>query len=302
MITHAFPAMGGSVEVQLPDGSSADAVRIEALFATHEHVLSRFLSDSELTALNDAISPFHASPLLFEAVSEALGWACVTDGVFDPTVIDVLESSGYDRPFDSINSPAAVAMMERPASRRASWRAIELDTDRNVITIPATTRLDLGGIGKGFTVDRAVASLGPTANAMINASGDLYAAGDGPDGDGWYVGVQDPFSLDLDLAVLNLNDCGVATSGSIKRKWLIGDARYHHLIDARAGISATSDLLTVTVVAATATQSDVLAKTAFLLGARAGVNAVERFDGAECLAVTCTGDVVTSSGMAEHYA
>jgi thiamine biosynthesis lipoprotein len=303
MITATFPAMGGRVELQFPDGSAVDAERMEALFAAHERALSRFLPDSELSALNNASpAPFHASPLLFEAVSEALGWACVTDGVFDPTIIDALEASGYDRPFEHIGRGGRVAMAERPRSLRANWRAIELDADRNVIAMPAGTRLDLGGIGKGFTVDRAIALLGSRANAMVNASGDLYAAGDGPDGDGWYVGVQDPFGPDRDLAVLNVNDCGVATSGSIKRQWTIRDTRYHHLIDPRERASAVSDLLTVTVVAPTATHADVLAKTAFLLGAQAGLRMIERFNGAECLAVTDAGEVVTTSGMTDYYA
>ena len=303
MITTTFPAMGGSVELQFPDGGAAEAERVQALFAAHERALSRFLPDSELSALNNASPPsFHASPLLFEAVSEALGWACVTDGIFDPTVIDALEASGYDRPFEHIGRGAPIAMAERPRTTRVSWRAIELDADRNLIGMPAGTRLDLGGIGKGFTVDRAMAALGSRANAMVNASGDLYAAGDGPDGDGWYVGVQDPFATNRDLAVLNVNDCGVATSGSIKRHWTIGDTRYHHLIDPRERASAASDLLTVTVVAPTATQADVLAKTAFLLGSHAGLRMIERFDGAECLAVTDAGDVVSTGGMAEYYA
>lgn len=302
-MTTTFPAMGGTVEIQLVGGSARDAKRLEALFADHERTMSRFLTDSELSALNrSAPAPFEASALLFDAASEALGWACVTDGVFDPTVIDVLEASGYDRPFEQIAGGGAVATAERPRTERGRWRAVELDADRNAITLPADTRIDLGGIGKGYTVDRAIGVLGPGANAMVNASGDLYAAGDGPDGDGWYVGVQDPFALDQDIAVLNVNDCGVATSGSIKRRWTAGDMRYHHLIDPREGRSATSDLVTVTVVAPTATQADVLAKMAFLLGAREGLRAIERFDGAECIAVTTGGEVLATRGMPEYYA
>ena len=59
---------------------------------------------------------------------------------------------------------------------------------------------------------------------MVNASGDLYAVGDGPDGDGWYVGANNPFAPDPDLAVLCIHDRGVATSGSIKRHWTTGTA------------------------------------------------------------------------------
>jgi len=301
MLSHTFPAMGGIVEFQAPGGEAAMAARIERLFETHELTMSRFRCDSELTALNASpATPFRASPLLFDVVSEAIGWACITDGVFDPTVIDTLEASGYDRPFEQIIAP--VATRKRPRSATGRWRRIGLDFERETITLPADVRIDLGGIGKGYTVDRAIAALGARANAMVSASGDLYAAGDGPDGDGWYVGVQDPFAPDDDIAVLNVNDRGVATSGTIKRRWTAGDARYHHLIDPREGASSSSDLIAVTVVALTATQADVLAKTTLLLGSSQGVRMIERFGGAECIAITAAGDVLTTSGMSEYFA
>ena len=92
--------MGGEVEVRC---HGPEIGVIERLFGRHERTLSRFLPDSELCALNaSGGQPFLASPLLFDAVSEACGWACVTGGVFDPTVIDTLEAIGYDRPFDEI--------------------------------------------------------------------------------------------------------------------------------------------------------------------------------------------------------
>ncbi len=293
--------MGGIVELQIVGGDAAAPARIEAMFAAHEQVLSRFRSDSELCALNASpATPFRTSPLLFDVMSEAAGWACVTGGVFDPTVIDALEANGYDRPFDRIAHGTAV--LPRPPAAAGRWRRIAFDFEHETITLPADARIDLGGIGKGYTVDRAIATLGAAANAMVNASGDLYAAGDGPDGDGWYVGVQDPFSPDDDMVVLNVNDRGVATSGSIKRHWTAGDARYHHLIDARDGHSSSSDLLSATVVALTATQADVLAKTAFLLGSQHGLRMVERFAGAECIAVTAQGHVLMTTGMAEYFA
>jgi len=303
-ITRSFPAMGGSVDMQIVRGSTAGASAIEALFASHERAMSRFDPESELCALNTAApAPFRASPLLFDAVSEAVGWACITEGIFDPTVLDALEASGYDRSFEQISPRGGTAVASRPPARTQQlWRQIALDYDHETITLPADARIDLGGIGKGYTVDRAIASLGSHANAMVNASGDLYAAGDGPDGDGWYVGVQDPFLPEQDLVVLNVNDRGVGTSGSSKRHWNIGDTRYHHLIDPRERASSGSDLLTVTVVGLTATQADVLAKCAFLLGSAAGITMIERFDGAECIAVTARGETLATSGMAEYFA
>ncbi|TAK69886.1 MAG: FAD:protein FMN transferase [Dehalococcoidia bacterium] len=296
-VSREFAGMGGTIEVQLVNRGAADADGIEALFASYERTMSRFLPDSELCALNGAAgAPFEASPVLFDAVRLALEWARATDGTFDPTLLDELEAAGYDRSFEQL-AGGVPPRPSPPARHAARWRAIALDETRRAITVPAGVHIDLGGIGKGFTVDRAIASLGDGANAMVNASGDLFAAGDGPEGDGWYVGVANPFEMGHDVAVLRVRDRGVATSGSARRHWTAGDRRYHHLIDPRAGVSSDSDLLTVTVVAATATDADVLAKTAYLLGSRDGVRFVEQRDSCACMAVTLRGDVVRSRGI-----
>ncbi len=305
-VSREFAAMGGTIEVQLVNRGEADADGIEALFASYERTMSRFLPDSELCALNAAAgATFEASPVLFDAVGLALEWARATDGVFDPTLLDELEAVGYDRTFEQIAGGVTPRRPE-PTPHAARWRAIALDDARRTITMRAGVRIDLGGIGKGFTVDRAIAALGDGANAMVNASGDLYAAGDGPEGDpdgpsgGWYVGVANPFEAEHDVAVLRVRDRGVATSGSARRHWTAADRRYHHLIDPRAGVSSDSDLLTVTVVAATATEADVLAKTAYLLGSSDGVRFIEQRDGCACMAVTLRGDVIRSRGIEEY--
>ena len=301
VMIHRFPAMGAEVEVQVAAGTADDAARVEALFAGHEQSMSRFLPDSELCALNTSGGrPFRTSPLLFDVISEACGWACVTGGVFDPTVIEALEAAGYDRRFDQLGARSAV--LERPRAATGGWREITFDFDTDTITLPAGVRVDLGGIGKGYTVDRAIEALPPHTSAMVNAGGDLYAAGDGPDGDGWRVGVADPFSPDADLAVVVVRDRGVATSGSSKRRWQIGGDVYHHLIDPRVGESSASDLLSVTVIARSATEADVLAKTAFLLGSDEGPRFVERSAGCGTLAVTVHGDVLMSEGFREYLA
>lgn len=300
--SHTFAAMGGTVEVQLVNRPAAAADGIEALFASYERTMSRFLPDSELNALNaSAGAPFAASPVLFDAVGEEMQWARATDGIFDPTVIDELEAAGYDRTFEELPSVrAARPQVSDGAPRRERWRGIVLDAAARTITLPAGVRIDLGGIGKGFTVDRAIATLGPGANAMVNASGDLYAMGDGPEGDGWFVGVANPFEPESDIAVLCVRDRGVATSGSVKRHWLAGDGRYHHLIDPRVGQSSDSDVLTMTVVAASATQADVLAKTAYLLGSIDGLQVIGRYDGCASLAVTLRGGVVRSRDIGAY--
>ncbi|HEU4612045.1 MAG TPA: FAD:protein FMN transferase, partial [Kofleriaceae bacterium] len=103
---------------------------------------------------------------------------------------------------------------------------------------------------------------------MIDAGGDMVLSGAGPDGDGWLVDIEDPDDPRSVLATLCVRDRAVATSAPNRRRWRRGPGDAHHLIDPRTGLPSRSDLAQVTMLAPTAEQADVLAKTAFLLGAR----------------------------------
>jgi len=298
--------MGGTVEVLLAPGACPRSAALPALFERYERVMSRFLAESELTRLNASSPDWHtASPLLYDVVAAALAWARRTGGVFDPTLLDALEALGYDRDFETLARRRGDRRARPPAApppvAPGRWRAVELDPRLRGIRLPAGVRIDLGGIGKGYTVDRAVAALGPRPNAVVNASGDLYAAGDGPRGDGWLVGVEDPRSPGRDLALLRVRDLAVATSGATRRRWRAGGAAYHHLIDARSGLPIESDALTVTVIAASATAADVLATAIYLSGVERGIALAER-TGAIALIFDLGGLPYATPGLRDHLA
>lgn len=303
MPRRSFQAMGGETEIVVAGGEGrerAAAADIAAQFEEYEGRLSRFLPWSELSQLNATAGSgerFAASGVLFDAVQAALGWAERTGGVFDPTVLDSLESWGYDRQFDAMGEGVPAGPVD--AGAKSDWRKIEVDADLRTIRLPANTRIDLGGIGKGFTVDRAVGAV-DTARVLVNASGDMYAKGDGPDGDGWIIGVQDARRRSRDRYVLRVSDRGVATSGCTKRAWMRGERRYHHLVDTRAMLPAETGVLTCTVVAEDATTADVLAKAVLLLGPERGIALADEF-GAACLLVTASGDV-TNERWKEYLA
>ena len=292
-----------SVSPDLAVACSQDAgalLEVRALFERHEAELSRFLINSGLCALNGgAAAPHAVSPLLFEAIDEAIGWARRTGGIFDPTLLPALESAGYDRTFDVVSRDgAARAGVIAPSG---GWRSIALDRRERRVSMPRDVRIDLGGIGKGFTVDRALRAFGDGACAMVNASGDLYAAGSGPDGRGWLVGVEDPATPGRDLAELRVRDRGVATSSTARRSWMRAGRRLHHLIDPATGQPAKTPLVQVTVVAANATAADVLAKSALLSGKDCSARLLREYD-AEALFIDGDGRVSMTAGMGRYLA
>jgi thiamine biosynthesis lipoprotein len=233
------------------------------------------------------------SPQLVRLVSASLALAERSGGLFDPTVLRSLEAAGYDRSFESVGA-GEPRQPGCAGSDPGSWRDVQLDLKARTITLAPGMGIELGGIGKGWAVDRMAAIIG--APGLVNAGGDLFAAGRPHDAEAWMVGVEDPFHPERDLAVLAVRDRGVATSTTLRRRWFNGEAWAHHLIDPRTGAPSTSDACQVTVVAGSAMLADYHAKVALLLGVDEGLRYLESQDAVEGLMVAPDG-VLTTGGL-----
>jgi FAD:protein FMN transferase len=246
MERHELHAMGTTVECLL-DGDPRDGfARVEAEFERLEALLSRFRPDSELSRLNREGS-VEAGPDLLRVSRLALEAREWSGGLFDPTVLDAVVAAGYDRSFElvPVDGPAAAAGASCGGGIRIEGDRIELDPG---------THLDLGGIAKGYAVDRTVELLAAYGPCLVNAGGDLAVRGGA-----WPIGVDGSVTLELTRGA-------IATSGRDRRRWSRGGEERHHLIDPATGRPAEGRLLRVTVVGSSATEAEVLAKIAFLGG------------------------------------
>ena len=256
----AFRAMGTDVELFLASEPSATAAALldeaEREFERLEALLSRFRPDSELSELNRS-GRIAAGDDLLEVVELALDARERTGGRFDPTVHDALVAAGYDRTFDDVprDGSSGAAGARCGGAVTVSGRTIELEPG---------FRLDLGGIGKGYAVDRAAAILAAAGPVLVDAGGDIAALGR-PDELGWRVGIE----TGGEAITVALEDAAIATTGRDRRRWRRDGRERHHLIDPATGRPAETDLLRVTVVAPTAVEAEVLAKSLFLGGAAA---------------------------------
>lgn len=300
----SFRAMNTDIEAVIvaePARSAEAAVAlagVEALFHEAEAILSRFRSESELSALNaSAGRPFRASQLLFAVIADAVAAARATSGLFDPTILDALVAAGYDRSFELL--PEDRAGIPSPPGPLFTWQDIQLQPDTRTVLLPRGCRLDLGGIGKGWTLDRAAQRLRSFANFAVDAGGDLVLAGSPPGSGGWTVGVQDPLAPSRDLCQLELSDCAIATSTVARRHWLLGGRIQHHLIDPRTGRPSRSGALAATVIAGSAGSAETLAKAALLLGPSAGIHFLDRQPGVRGLVVLDGGYVQRSRDFTE---
>ncbi len=281
MIQRTLRAMGTDVELFLDAEASAESVlalaRAESELGRLEALLSRFRPDSELSLLNRSGS-LAAGPDLVEVTQLALAARERTGGRFDPTVHDAVVAAGYDRTFEETaeDGPAAVP---RPGGGR-----VEVDAEAGRIELEPGFRLDLGGIAKGYAVDRARTLLAAAGPCLVNAGGDLAASGRL-----WPVGVE---TADGEIT-LGLERGAIATSGSDRRRWLRGGRETHHLIDPATGAPAETGLLRVTAVAESAVEAEVAAKAIFLGGEREA-----HLLGIPSILVTADGRTVLAGGLA----
>lgn len=262
------------------------AVRDE--MAAVDAELSRFRTDSQLTRLNRS-SPSWVVVGRRLRLAMAVAWRAYrsTHGRFDPRIIGVLEAMNERADEPPPPSPPRLATGER-------W----LLRDRT--TVAVTAPVDLGGIGKGLAVRWASQVLAGAGRAvLVEAGGDLFAAGPGPDGTGWRVGVEDPRGGPDPVAVLGLEDLGCATSSVRVRHWRVNGRAVHHIVDPRTGEPADSGLLSVTVVGPDPALAEIWSKALFLAG-RGRVRRLADERGIAALLVDTDGFVGVSRPMRQH--
>jgi thiamine biosynthesis lipoprotein len=296
--THRFEAMGTDVEVIVVGGPEGAAAAAQSRVEELEARWSRFRPDSELCRLNRAAgAPAVVSLSTFRLVQRAVEAWTLTEHRFDPTVLAALEAAGYDRSFDDV--PADVAGAAEPVGPSPGCHGIRLDPVVRAVTLPRDTRLDLGGIGKGYAADLVACELleWGAAGACVNLGGDVHVEGLPPDGaSAWTIGIEDPAG-GPDLANLALAAGGVAASTRLRRAWRRDGRPAHHLLDAATGRPAFEGLAAVTVLAAETWWAEVLAKAAFVAGPTAGAELLARH-GVTGLLVGDDGRVTELPGLA----
>ena len=272
--------------------------RVESLFAEVEKTLSRFRPDSELSRLNASAGwPFKVSRLTFEVIKASLDAARLTGGLFDPTILPSLVAAGYDCSFERIGSGHPARLTCQTSQSRCSWRDIRLDARTCTIYMPAGCVLDLGGIGKGWTVDRASRELKDFPGYALDAGGDIAIGGNSPDEPPWAIGVADPRCPERDMLVLELTQGAVCTSTTSRRRWQTAGGWQHHLIDPRTGRPSDSGVISATVLAGSAASAETLTKAAILLGPEEGIRFIETQENAKGLLVLEDGQVLYSAGF-----
>jgi len=268
--------MGSYFEVRLPSstpGAVDLACRALDLIDALEAQLTVYRDDSEISRLNAAahLGPVEVEAGLFHLLETAVGISRQTEGAYDVTAGPLSEAWGFVKGTRRVPDQATLA----DARARTGWRHLRLDGERRTVEFDQEgVRINLGSIGKGYAIDRAVAVIAaywwPTSTLIHGGRSSLYAFGSPPGrlGGRWEVALRNPFQPESPLGTIRLRNRALGTSGSAFQQFEIDGQIYGHIIDPRTAEPARGPA-SVTVLAPTAALADALSTAFYLLGAEA---------------------------------
>lgn len=265
--------------------------RIEAAMTTWR--------DSEVSRINAAAgkSPVQVSDETFTVIDEAVRTSKLSEGTFDITFHSLHGLWKFDEDLDP-HPPSDKDVRARLAF--VGYRNIELDPAKKTVRLAKEkTQIGLGGIAKGYAVDRAARVLEQAGltSFFVQAGGDLLARGKKPDGTEWQAGIRDPRGPEGSFfARLAVTDHAFSTAGDYERAYVTGGKRYHHIIDPRTGQPAAA-CRSVTVWAPTALLADELDDAVFVLGPEKGMALVESIEGVGAVIVDSKNNVGVSKRL-----
>jgi thiamine biosynthesis lipoprotein len=258
-----------AIEVYGPDAAALPRIVEDAFDEVDriDRLMSHYKADSPLSRLNReaAKRPVTVEPELFDFIAEALRYTRESDGAFDITVGPLMKAWGFFRGEGRVPSGGELAA----ARRHVGAGHLVLDSVAKTIGFDEPgVELDLGGIAKGYAVDRLVWLLKQRhiTAALISAGGStIYGLGAPPGRKGWDVTIQDPIDPRKTALTVTLKDRAVSVSGSAEKSFESGGVRYSHIMDPRSGVPVQG-VLSVAVLTSTGTAGDALDNAFFVMG------------------------------------
>jgi FAD:protein FMN transferase len=306
LLARTHQTMGTEVNVSLWLSSAIDDERAEAAtaavfneFDRLDALMSVWKEASDVARLNAAAGgePVAVSRETREVLTIARQISEQTGGAFDVTfaALSGLWKFDYQDKDGSVPDPREI----RQRLPLINYRDLIVDDAAGTAFLKRKgMRVNLGGIGKGYAVDRTVDILRRSGlrDFMIQAGGDMYVSGTRGER-AWRLGIRDPRGpADRIFAALDLADGTFSTSGDYERFFMKDGRRYHHILDLRAGEPATK-CRSVTLVTERAVVADALAKGVFILGPDEGMALIERTPGVQGVIVSAKNEVSISSGL-----
>jgi len=306
VVAQSYPVMGTEVTFSAFTADPEAAQRAFAAAYDEIRRVERLMTDwerpdqpdSDIVRVNKAAGKqaVKVSPETLDVIQKALDMSRRSDGAFDISFAAMKGLWKFDEDMDK-TIPAAEEIARR--RKLINWRDVVVDAKAGTVKLRRPgMRIGLGGIAKGYAVDRCSAVLRQAGlpDFMVQAGGDLYVSGHkGPAS--WMVGIRDPRGGPYDIiARMPIQDHAFSTAGDYERGFVLNGRRYHHIIDPKTGYPATASR-EVTIFAPTAFLADALDDAVFILGPKKGMALVESFPDCATVIVDAQNQVWTSRSL-----
>jgi thiamine biosynthesis lipoprotein len=253
-----------------------------------EQLMSTYLPDSEISRINRAAGKkaILVSPEVEEVIREGIYWSEQSGGAFDITVEPLVQLWDFEGDNKIIPGENTI----RKTASLVNYKNIEIK-DHTVRLQNRGMAINVGGLAKGYAVDRAISILrGKVSNGIVNAGGDLFAFGHKNKKNSWNIGLQHPRKPQGLLAAFAVKNQAVATSGDYQRYFIKDGVRYHHIFDSQTGRPARL-MISATVITTEVMDADALATAVFVMGPDKGIEWVDAMDNVEAMVVLGDGSI-----------
>ena len=292
-ITETRELMGTAVAITVySDNKTAALNAIDLAFKEIERIdslLSNYKNDSEVSLLNKNGFIENASDDLVYNIKKSLYYSDLTDGAFDITVQPILDL--YARSFnDKKRAPTGVEINN--TIKLVGYENIYIK-HRNISFLKPGMKITLGGIAKGYAVDRAIGVLEINGinHALVDMKSSIRAIGN-KGAENWTIALQNPRNKKEYITMLKMDNNSLSTSGDYE-KYFDENKTFHHIVNPRTGYSA-AELISVTIIADKAIDADALSTSVFVLGKGDGYNLIEKLKDVDVLIITKDKEIIRS--------
>ena len=291
--------MGTAINVELWHADAVEGrAQIQAVMDEMHRIdslMSTYKPESELSQVNAwaASGPVMVSKELLALITRALEYSDITQGAFDITYASAGQYYNY-RKGSKPNREQLAGVLPT-----INYRLVRLDQESSTVQyLQPGVRIDLGGIAKGYAVDRGIAILQAAGarNALVSAGGDTRVIGrhwDHP----WKIGIRDPRNNDGIVSMIPLEDAAISTSGDYERYFDEEGVRYHHILNPATGDSPR-EVHSTSIIGTNATDTDALSTSIFVMGVDRGLKLVNSLPDTEAIIIDNRGRMHYSDGLA----
>lgn len=302
-IEQTFFALGtvNSIKMNEHDNHEILESAIQRVYEIDDR-MSAFKSSSDISGISrnagKGLANVHRET--FDLIKKAVAYSEISNGTFDITMRPVIALWGIHNKDNYVPTDSEIEQ----ALKLVNYKDIIFDEKTCSIGLKKPGQaIDLGGIAKGYAADEVKRILLESGikSALINLGGNVVTIGKKPDGEDWKVGIQNPLAPTGEyLGALNASDKTIVTSGSNERFFIKDGIRYHHIIDPRTGRPASSNLLSVTVIADSSIDADAVTTALFILGPDQSMEILKQLP-VEFIFVTNDMNLLISNGLKGNF-